>query len=164
MSEGTAAAAAPGWYPEADPAWLRYWDGSTWTENRKPATEAGVPAPAPMASRVGVGEIVQPPPGYGLVPGTNQVRPLVPDGGGVHFLRYVGIALVMGLSCYILVGFIWYMIALAQTGRRKRDILMLFIPIWGTIVAVQTHWRYTAKNVYWSARADRPSKSLFASS
>ncbi len=106
-------------------------------------------------------EIIQPPAGHGLVPGTNQFTPLVPDSGGAHFWRYLGISLLMALSCYILIGLVWFAIVLSQTGRRKRDLLMLLVPIWGSVVATQTQWRYTARNVYWSARADRPSKSLF---
>lgn len=161
VSESTTAAA--GWYPETDPAWVRYWDGSNWTDQRKQAND-GAASPPVLATRIGGGEIVQPPPGHGLVSGTTAVRPLVEDGGGVHFLRFFGIYLLMGLSTYLLIGLVWWMIALSQTGRRKRDLLMVLIPVWGAIVAVQTVWRYTAKNVYWSARADRPSKSLFATS
>jgi hypothetical protein len=54
------------------------------------------------------------------------------------------------------------MFALSATGRRKRDILFFLIPIWGTVVQIQTSWRYSAKNVYWSVRDDRPSKALFS--
>lgn len=157
MAEGPPA----GWYPEGESGWHRYWDGAAWTDHRK-APEVQPSAPVAMATRVSGSEFIQPPPGYGLVPGTNQVTPLVEDDGFVHFLRYLAISLVMALSIYIIVGLIWMMIALSQTGRRKRDILMILIPIWGSIVAIQTQWRYTAKNVYWSARADRPSKSLFS--
>jgi hypothetical protein len=39
---------------------------------------------------------------------------------------------------------------------------MLLVPIWSSIVQIQMIWRYSAKNVYWSTRKDRPSKSLFA--
>ena len=166
MSDGPAA----GWYPEGDTGMFRYWDGAAWTEHRRapepPPLASSVPPPPPpvpvaAASVVSGTEIIQPPAGFGLVPGTNQVTPLKPDPGGMHFLRYFGISLVMALSCYLIIGLVWMMIALAQTGRRKRDILMILIPIWGSVVATQTQWRYTAKNVYWSARSDRPSKSLF---
>ena len=85
-----------------------------------------------------------------------------PDGGFMHFLRFLGIGILMGILP--LIGIIWFVIALSSTGRRKRDLLMLFIPVWGIIVNVQTIWRYTAKNVYWKPRDDRPSKSLFSGS
>jgi hypothetical protein len=39
---------------------------------------------------------------------------------------------------------------------------MYIIPIWGFVVGIRMGWRYTAKSVYWSPRADRPSASLFA--
>jgi hypothetical protein len=105
---------------------------------------------------------VRPPAGMGFANGTLQAVPLRKDNWLVHFLRYMVIGLVMGLSMLLIVGIFWLATAMSSTGRRKRDILMLFIPLWGTIVQVQTLWRYTAKNVYWSVRADRPSKSLFA--
>lgn len=158
----SSAAALPGWYPDSDPAWVRYWDGGAWTEQRKPSDTGAAPAPAPQPVLRSASDVVQPPPGYALAPGGTTVRPLVPDGGGIHFLRFVLIYFAMALSLYILVGLIWWAIALSQTGRRKRDLLMLLIPFWNTVVVIQTVWRYTAKNVYWSARADRPSKSLFA--
>lgn len=106
----------------------------------------------------------QPPPGMGLVSGSNDgsVKPLVEDNGLVHFLRYLLIWAVVAISMYVLVGFVLIALMLSWTGRRKRDVLMMLIPIWGGIVGVQTLWRYTAKNVYWSARKDRPSKSMFA--
>jgi type II secretory pathway component PulF len=93
---------------------------------------------------------------------TNPAAPAKADPGFMHFLRFVGISLLMSALSIVFIGLIWFIIALSQTGRRKRDVLMLLIPIWGTIVNIQTVWRYTAKNVYWSPRADRPSKSLFS--
>lgn len=86
------------------------------------------------------------------------------DGGFMHFVRFFFISLLMTILTYVIVGIIWQMIALSKTGRRKRDILMFLIPIWGIVVSVQTGWRYTAKNVYWSVRDDRPSSSLFSGS
>ena len=94
--------------------------------------------------------------------GIKNGSPIVPDNGFVHLLRFLFIWILMTLSCYILIGFIWVMISLSSTGRRKRDILMYLIPVWGTIVQVQTVWRYSAKNVYWSIRRDRGSQSLFS--
>lgn len=163
-AHGEAAAAAEGWYPDTDPTMVRWWDGTSWTDQRQSAGGGLSHASSGQVAQLVGGGVVQPPTGYGLVPGTSGVRPLVPDSGGVHFLRHIGISLVVCLTTYVLIGLVWWMFILAQTGRRKRDILMFFIPIWGVVVAVQSMWRYTAKNVYWSARADRPSKSLFASS
>ena len=85
-----------------------------------------------------------------------------PDPGFMHFLRFLGVWVVMGLLSVIIIGIVWLAIALSSTGRRKRDLLMLFIPVWNIVVEVQTIWRYTAKNVYWKPRDDRPSKSLFS--
>jgi type II secretory pathway component PulF len=85
-----------------------------------------------------------------------------PDPGFMHFLRFFVISFLMSALSVLLIGLIWFVIALSVTGRRKRDVLMLLIPVWGVIVNVQTVWRYTAKNVYWSVRDDRPSKSLFS--
>jgi hypothetical protein len=106
--------------------------------------------------------VVQPPTGMAFVPKSYELRPAVEDGGFVHFLRYILIATVLSALSAFLVGVIWYMIMLSSTGRRKRDVLMAFIPIWGVVVSIQTVWRYTAKNVYWSVRSDRTSSSLFA--
>ena len=80
----------------------------------------------------------------------------------MHFLKFLGIYIAMSIACGLIVGFFWLASVLSTTGRRKRDLLMLFIPIWGIIVLVQTIWRYTAEAVYWSVRADRPSKTLSA--
>jgi hypothetical protein len=154
-----------GWFPEdGNPASLRYWDGNAWTDHRKPSESPAPVATAPVARSMTRGEIVQPARGFGFVPGSYELRPLREDGGFVHFLRFLLIYFVMALACYILIGIVWLGFALGHTGRRARDLLMLFIPIWGTVVVVQTIWRYTAKNVYWSVRADHPSKSLFTSS
>jgi membrane protein implicated in regulation of membrane protease activity len=78
----------------------------------------------------------------------------------MHFLRWLGISIVMGIIPLVFI--VWFMIACSATGRRKRDILFLLIPIYGIYFSIQTIWRYTAKNVYWSVRDDRPSKSLFS--
>lgn len=123
-------------------------------------------APAPGMNGQGMDQpspaVLSPQPGYAFVPGSNQIQPAVADGGFVHFLRFLLVWLLMGLSCVLVVGVIWVMISLSSTGRRKRDILMFLIPVWGAILQVQTLWRYSAKNVYWSVRTDRGSKSLFA--
>ena len=61
------------------------------------------------------------------------------DPGFGHFLRFVLIAIAMNL--------------IPTVGL-----------IWGIVVGIQTIWRYTAKNIYWSVRDDRPSGSLFLAS
>ncbi len=80
----------------------------------------------------------------------------------MHFLRFIGIWILMAFLFYVVVGLVWMAFALSSTGRRKRDILMLVVPVWGTVVGFQTLWRYTSRNVYWSVRSDRPSKPLFS--
>ena len=83
------------------------------------------------------------------------------DSGGKHFLRFLGVYLAVSLLSVVVVGLVWFASMLSHTGRRKRDVLMLMIPVWGAIVTVQTIWRASAKSVYWAQREDRPSKTLF---
>lgn len=126
-----------------------------------------LPSISPGATQQGAYQtlppVLSPEPGFAFVPDSNETKPAVADGGFVHFLRFLLVWFLMGLSCLFVVGIVWVMIALSNTGRRKRDILMFYIPVWGAIVQIQTLWRYSAKNVYWSVRTDRGSKSLFAS-
>ena len=140
-----------------------WWQASDykWYPPQPPAVDPPPAMPVAKAQTVSGVEILQPPPGFGLVPGGSDVRPLRHDDGFVHFLRFLPIFIIMLLLCYLLVGLVWLAFALAQTGRRKRDVLMMFIPIFSYVVFVQTIWRYTAKDIYWSARADHPSNSLF---
>ena len=123
-----------------------------------------VPAPPPPAYAPNTPVMQQSmppaPQAYNYAP-ASQTRPMVEDGGFMHFLRFLLVWLLIGLTCAVGVGIIWVMIALSKTGRRKRDILMFLIPVWGIVVEFQTLWRYSAKNVYWSVRDDRPSKPLF---
>ena len=119
------------------------------------------PAPPPPPTFAASAPAMSPAPqAYAYAPAT-QSRPMVEDGGFMHFLRFLLVWLLIGLTCAVGVGIIWVMIALSKTGRRKRDILMFLIPVWGIVVEFQTLWRYSAKNVYWSVRDDRPSKPLF---
>ena len=141
-----------------------WWQASDykWYPPQPPAVDPPVAMPVTKAQAISGAESLQPPPGFGLVPGGSDVRPLRHDNGFVHFLRYLLIGIIMSLLISVFfLGLVWFAFALAQTGRRKRDVLMYFIPIWGIVVWVQTIWRYTAKDIYWSARADRPSNSLF---
>ncbi|MCU1392905.1 MAG: hypothetical protein JWM34_1333 [Ilumatobacteraceae bacterium] len=86
----------------------------------------------------------------------------VEDGGFKHFLRFFFVGLAMGLLSYVIVGIVWQAISYSKVGYRKRDILFALVPIWGIVVAIRCGWRYTAKNVYWTPRDDRPSSSLFS--
>ena len=126
----------------------RYWDGERWTEH---VSDAGVSGADPL-----------PPPPRPVPPPPRLAVPPREDPGLMHFVRFFGIWLAMVALFYLIVGFVWMAFALAATGRRKRDLLMVLIPVWGTIVVVQTIWRYTARNVYWSERPDMVSKSLFS--
>ena len=80
----------------------------------------------------------------------------------MHFLRFLGISILMGALAPVLIGVIWRIISLSKVGYRKRDVLLLVIPIVNIVVSIKTMWRYTAKNVYWTPREDRPSSSLFS--
>ena len=86
------------------------------------------------------------------------------DGGLMHFLRFLLISIVMSALSIVLVGVIWRIISFSKVGYRKRDVLLLFIPVVNIIFSIKTMWRYTAKNVYWTPRDDRPSSSLFSGS
>ena len=65
------------------------------------------------------------------------------------------------MACSLLVGFVALGLAMRITGRRARDVLMVFVPIWGGIVFIQTLWRLTANRICWLPRTDMPSKPLF---
>ena len=161
---------------------LRYWDGIQWTAH---ISNNGVPgsdpltAPAPMSVMPAPSDAALPgpapfaPPGYTQMPVYAQgqmygqshaygQRMWREDNGFTHFLRFLMIWIVMAASFYLIVGFVWLAFALAATGRRKRDLLMIVLPVWSIILFTETLWRYTAKNVYWSVRSDVISKSLFS--
>lgn len=77
-----------------------------------------------------------------------------------HFLRYFGVSLSTGVSFYVLAGFFWWPYITNRTGYRKRDALLLLVPIVGAYVGAVCLWRYTARSVYWSQREDRTSDIL----
>ena len=133
----------------------RYWDGALWTDhvsNRGvPGTDPLQPSPPRSVTTPGMLPSAQVP--------ANAMRD---DPDFMHFLRFIGIWILMAFLFYVVVGLVWMAFALSSTGRRKRDILMLLVPVWGTIVVFQTLWRYTSRYVYWSVRSDRPSKPLFS--
>lgn len=78
-----------------------------------------------------------------------------------HALRFcgVGILLVLAWMTFIL-GLLWRMRIFSATGYRRRDVLWEWVPIIGTIAETRSLWRYTAREVYWTPRDDRPSEIL----
>jgi hypothetical protein len=89
----------------------------------------------------------------GILPG--------PDNRLVHFLLFAVATVVAYFALGFLVGFVAVPFVLRSTGRRGRDFFMLFIPIWGAVVFVQTLWRLSAQRMCWLPRRDLPSKPLF---
>src|SRR5438128_1502597 len=89
-----------------------------------------------------------------------RVASTEPDPGASHFLRWIGLYGALLLANSVLVGLLWSARALSRTGYRKRDVLLLFVPVLGAVVAITATWRYTARSVYWSPRHDRPSTVL----
>ena len=87
----------------------------------------------------------------------------LPDQEGwlVHFLLFVVVSAVFYLAILFLIGILLLPSVLRTTGRRARDMLMLLIPLWGTIVVIQTTWRLSARRMCWLPRHDLPSRPLF---
>ena len=83
-----------------------------------------------------------------------------PDPWFPHFLRYLGVSFSVGIAICVIVGLFWWAGIFSRTGYRKRDLLLMVVPIVGTIVAVKVMWRYTARSVYWTPRDDRSSTIL----
>jgi hypothetical protein len=85
-----------------------------------------------------------------------------PDNWFLHFLAFaVGLAvLVFAIGLFVLCAAA-LPFALRKTGRRARDSFMLFIPIWGAVLLIETVWRLTARRMCWLPRRDLPSKPLF---
>jgi hypothetical protein len=79
----------------------------------------------------------------------------------LHFVLFAAASAILYVACNFLVGFAALALAMRITGRRARDVLMLLIPIWGSIVFVQTVWRLTANRICWLPRTDMPSRPLF---
>lgn len=84
----------------------------------------------------------------------------VEDSNGLHFVRYLGIAMLLSLANAVVIGIVWTFVILTRTGYRKRDVLLLLVPVVGWIVSVKAIWRYTAKTMYWTPRPDRPSAPM----
>jgi hypothetical protein len=95
-------------------------------------------------------DVIPPPPG----------AVLQDDPTFAHILRFLGVSFAVGFSCLVLVGFFWIAHIRSRTGYRKRDTLSIFVPYYGWFVWVVTTWRYTARDVYWEPREDRPSAIL----
>lgn len=83
-----------------------------------------------------------------------------PDGWFGHFLRYVGVAFMVGVSFWFIAGIFWMAHIFNRTGHRKRDLLWLIVPVVGAVVQTRALWRYTARNVYWTPHPERPSDVL----
>lgn len=82
------------------------------------------------------------------------------DPGFAHLLRFLGVGNAIYLSSALLVGHFWNAHLLSRTGWRKRDMLLLLVPMYGSYLSVVTLWRYTARDAYWTPRDDRPSDVL----
>lgn len=81
----------------------------------------------------------------------------------LHFLLFVVCAVILYAGISFVVGLIALPFALRATGRRGRDLFMLLIPLWGTIVLVQTVWRLSDRRISWLPRPDLPSRPIFGS-
>jgi len=97
-----------GWYPDpGDPAFLRWWDGATWTEYTA-ASPASVPAPAPA-------KIDEPPP-------TFDHRAVIPT--------------VLGVAASVIVGRTLYSFVYFHLGHSPTAaIASMYIPLFGGMAA-----------------------------
>ena len=78
-----------------------------------------------------------------------------------HALRLCGVGLLLVLAWMtFILGLLWRMHIFTVTGYRKRDVLWMWVPIIGTVAQTRSLWRYTARDVYWTPRDDRPSEIL----
>ena len=80
------------------------------------------------------------------------------DSWGPHFLRFVGVVVVM--QALSVIGTIWFVLALSRVGYRKRDVLLMVIPLYDVVLGTVAVWRYTAVSAYWTPRPDRTSAPL----
>jgi hypothetical protein len=79
----------------------------------------------------------------------------------LHFLLFLVAMAVLYVGISFVVGLFALPFALRAAGRRARDLLMLLIPLWGTVVLIQTVWRITDRRISWLPRPDLPSRPLF---
>lgn len=78
-----------------------------------------------------------------------------------HALRFAGVGLLLLVAWLtFILGLLWRMHIFTVTGYRRRDVLWEWVPIIGTIAETRSLWRYTARDVYWTPRDDRPSEVL----
>jgi hypothetical protein len=82
--------------------------------------------------------------------------------GWAHFGWFLLVAIMVSLLFYVIVGWILVpLLVFRRTGYRARDVLWLFVPIWGAVVEIRTIWRWADRRVYWTPRPDLWSKPLF---
>lgn len=68
----------------------------------------------------------------------------------MHLLRFLGISLLLGIAGILIIPqLVWQAHIFNKTGYRTIDLLWLFVPFAGVIVATKTTWRYVAKDTYW---------------
>lgn len=77
-----------------------------------------------------------------------------------HFLRFVGVFVVYNVAGLFLIGHLWLLFVLDRVGYRKRDFLLMMIPVYNVMLLVGAFWRYTARRPYWPPRPDRLSRPL----
>lgn len=82
------------------------------------------------------------------------------DPGFQHWLRWLGVYGALVVACLFVVGFVWIGWILHRTGYRKRDTLLMVVPVANAATLWRCLWRYTARSVYWSPRAERESQTL----
>jgi hypothetical protein len=97
-------------------------------------------------------------------PGPQPPRPVASHDGWLgHFVRYLGVSVLVAFLSWFVVGIFWTFAILSRTGYRKRDFLLGLVPIVNIYISVTAFWRYTAKSAYWRPRLDRPSAPMWAS-
>ena len=84
------------------------------------------------------------------------------DSPGLHLLRLLGATVVFSIFGAIpIVGLVLWLGLLPWVGYRRRDVLLLLVPIVNVYVSVKALWRLTALNVDWPQRPDTPGRSIF---
>ena len=86
--------------------------------------------------------------------------PQGPDRWFPHFLKFAGAYGAVWAAGTFVIGWFWIAHILNRTGYRRRDVLLLLVPIVNVVMLFTALWRYTAKQPYWSPRTDRQSLPL----